>query len=1263
VISPPRITPIPNNERVAALGDNAQAFLVQLPQPREIKILRGKWPELPSLNDHTIIRAGWLSEHESQLKKIINADYPRVITVLKGMGGVGKTTLAAHIAHHAASVFRGWFTAKTPEILQSEYFAFGVYYGVFDADTALDLKNIQKGIKDYIESGDQEVLLVFDDAQSFAEIQDFLPKKNARIFITSRTPHWQVTGVDIVDVYVMIYPEAKALYQKITKRNDTDEHLIPLLTRKLYHLPLAISQAAYFLKTNETTTLENYIEMYDALDTTLFDNDIFPEDDKRDDTYEEIDGQKKLKTVVITWLLNFRKISSNPNAELLFYACLFLEALHIPEDFLKQFLGIEKKLTDHRVLEVQYILAKNIILDYSLLKYDASRKMFSIHPLVQEVARKNITNPIIKQKILLSLLDFILKQMSQDGYIVVTKQGLLLAHFERLAEHAKTLEIKDLLVAKAFNKLALIYIKIRNNAKLNQGEVYLLTRGETYLNLALEMQKSLLPTEENLIIVDTLENLGLLASTHANKENIKKGASYIENALAIKRKLTGVDDFSISLTLIYLGSIYKKIMGRSKDALKCYKTALMIQRNLTNLSELNRIPVFDGIARMHINRHGPKHAMRAVRYAMFNLKVLVQHLGVMHPRVMYAIHIISTAYSMYQGKDHLNKAIQCLNIALHMAENLFGAESLQVADCLNELAEIYHKLNDETLITKALEYAKHALRIKRDYLPADHSDILVNLYAVGLNFLREGSQASLIKARDYYQELFEKWQKKSRFCPMLEGVLINLGIVCLELKTDENLRAAIEYFSLALAARPSKENGSKDEITKYSYFRALADLKLHKTLSALPLLKKSITYLKANPPDKFDRIYLLRSLPMLQTALAEAKSADGLTLYKDFSAWLDNLLKDDGITDTPTLPHEVFLKAQIPGHLETLLFDDMLFPSDDEEIYNALGTPQREVLATLKDEAQLAIFLNELKGHNKEIPITLTYAAAQNISVYVWEQVTDNPMLHLAKSQEIKSAARTLHILIPGGICPYAIEEIDAPISPAHLVKKISHSMSPVVSSDKATKAAPPDNPLDSSSDDETAQAISKSEAETKKVIGPRFIKHWNLYDVKGDGNCFYYAVIDQLQLLKHPFLKQIPLTRAPHDFLRSKIQGTSYHNREWAGDDEIEKTAHELNIVIAIINTTHPDSGYTYYYFNKGETLATINVGQITTPPPDQQVIKLAFTGNHFLSVRQEPQPHPEHPTFFPELATLWLIEHRHDTPELQAKYDTLFGITCLAL
>src|SRR5690606_3038029 len=106
--------------------------------------------------------------------------------------------------------------------------------------------------------------------------------------------------------------------------------------------------------------------------------------------------------------------------------------------------------------------------------------------------------------------------------------------------------------------------------------------------------------------------------------------------------------------------------------------------------------------------------------------------------------------------------------------------------------------------------------------------------------------------------------------------------------------------------------------------------------------------------------------------------------------------------------------------------------------------------------------------------------------------------------------------------------------------------------------------------------------------IGPRKIPGWELHDVDDRGNCFYDAVVHQMGIIDHSFLKGVSEGTLPRDSLRLRLQGENFKDEEWADDRQFHKLVKEFDVTLAIIDTRGPENGYIYYYLGDNREVIT---------------------------------------------------------------------------
>jgi len=196
------------------------------PAPQASPPLPGAY-RLPPRNPHFTGRDG----HLDGIRAGLTAGRPVTIAALSGLGGVGKTELAAEYAYRFGDDYDivWWVDAERPTLVPDQLGQLAEALGLASPD---DLRQRHRW------------LLVFDNAERVADITDNLPGGTGHVLVTSRTVGWGALG-GVVDIDVLPRPDSVALLCRRVPGLALET--AAGIAESLGDLPLALDVAGAFL--------------------------------------------------------------------------------------------------------------------------------------------------------------------------------------------------------------------------------------------------------------------------------------------------------------------------------------------------------------------------------------------------------------------------------------------------------------------------------------------------------------------------------------------------------------------------------------------------------------------------------------------------------------------------------------------------------------------------------------------------------------------------------------------------------------------------------------------------------------------------------------------------------------------------------------------------------------------------------------------------------------------------------------------------------
>jgi len=303
-------------------------------------------------------------------------------------------------------------------------------------------------------------ILIFDNVKNYQDIEEFLPNDPSlvgQIIITSQIndilpPEKRLNGFSISLNEGMSLSESVILLDKLTglTNDDTAEKL----ASRVGTLPLALVQAASYISRTKISYSE-YLKLYEQQYHQLFKSETLPQ------TYANTlnTATKSIKDIrnIYDAVLKFSFNSLSPQAQEILHLAAFLNPDNIPIELFLSLNVSEEKLKS--------ILAE--LEHYSLINFSPCGKHFSIHRVIQDIAKTNL-----KEKRLISDLEEVYLNKilglihTQHRSKIITEHDyyskrFLIPHLESILTSSAHLEINKS-IFQGILDLALLYKAIGN---------------------------------------------------------------------------------------------------------------------------------------------------------------------------------------------------------------------------------------------------------------------------------------------------------------------------------------------------------------------------------------------------------------------------------------------------------------------------------------------------------------------------------------------------------------------------------------------------------------------------------------------------------------------------------------------------------------------------------------------------------------------------------------------------------------------------------
>lgn len=180
----------------------------------------------------------------------------------RGLGGIGKTTLAAEYAYRYGGAYSGiwWAPAENRAVLVASLAALAVRLDRTLAAEPNQEQAARAGLALLSRRPGLPILLVFDNAESRETVVNLSPVRGAAVLITTRYLDWSGFATEL-ELEVLAPQAAREFLQKRAEQSDSAG--AAKLATALGYLPLALDHAGAYCRTRRAT-FDEYREQIEA---------------------------------------------------------------------------------------------------------------------------------------------------------------------------------------------------------------------------------------------------------------------------------------------------------------------------------------------------------------------------------------------------------------------------------------------------------------------------------------------------------------------------------------------------------------------------------------------------------------------------------------------------------------------------------------------------------------------------------------------------------------------------------------------------------------------------------------------------------------------------------------------------------------------------------------------------------------------------------------------------------------------------------------
>ncbi|KAL2207286.1 hypothetical protein CC79DRAFT_1396815 [Sarocladium strictum] len=644
---------------------------------------------------------------------------PRLTLV--GLGGIGKSQVALQIAYHAKGL-QDWSVAWLSALSMATFEQSCADMASMLSIPANEKEDAKEMVKRYLESTTSgQWLLIVDNADDEADMMEargiysHLPENiNCRILFTTRSKDvaQAIPNNTVEELGDMSEEEAKDFLSTLLPLCRANNETITELARTLTCLPLAISQAAAYIKRNGIP-VSNYLSLLRDVDKEAI--DLLSREYPDHTRYRE-----SRHAVATTWHVSFNQIRNTDKvaAELLFFLSQ-IESRAIPQSILP------RTRTEESLLH-----AIGTLCGYAFLSRREDSEMLDMHSLVHLAARVWVSREGETDQIHQQAAAHLTKAFKTDAWEDRERWRTYMVHVLRILQvggQARKWDANECDLAYWAGRCLMAESRHVDAVKL--------------LERLVEVEETTLPQDDPRLVGSQYE----LGRAHLRNKQTQQAVKLLSHVEAILSSMHAVDDLGLLTTQQTLALALSN-MGRHKDAVELLEHAIKHKKKALNESDPQLLHSQEVLSEVYWRMGQVEAANKSLEHIV---RVLQETLHENHPDLLVSRNDLAVRYV------HKGQFKQAIDLLEHVTRVWKSEVPETHAERLTSEHNLAHSYAEHGRPEEAIKLLEHVVKVRKIICAEDDESRLSSEYMLARSYMEIGRVEEAVELVEHVVEICE----------------------------------------------------------------------------------------------------------------------------------------------------------------------------------------------------------------------------------------------------------------------------------------------------------------------------------------------------------------------------------------------------------------------------------------------------------------------------------------------------------------------------